>query len=116
MIYDNIRLENLNTMGQKGKIRELQEDLRISRQTVKGLSQYCEKYKKRIKELEELLKKLNTHTVNGFYYLQDGDEVKNGDEYYDYDDGCEWKLIDYITEPQEFNQEEEYQVRRKVFK
>ena len=62
----------------------------------------------------ELIKKLNTHTVNGFYYLQDGDEVKNGDEYYDYDDGCEWKLIDHITEPQEFDQEEEYQVRRKV--
>jgi len=45
-------------MAQKGKIRELQEDLRISRQTVKGLSKYCEKYKKRIKELEDLVKKL----------------------------------------------------------
>lgn len=43
-------------MAKKGKIRELQEDLKISRQTVRGLSEYCEKYKKRIKELEELVK------------------------------------------------------------
>ena len=45
-------------MAQKGKMRELQEDLRISRQTVRGLSEYCKKYKKRIKELEELVKKI----------------------------------------------------------
>ena len=62
----------------------------------------------------ELVKKLNIHTVSDFYYLQEGDEVKNGDEYYDYDDGCEWKLLDDITEPYEFNKEEEYQVRRKI--
>ena len=51
-------------MAQKGTIRELQEDLKISRQTVKGLSEYCDKYKKRIEELEQKVKKLNIVDVS----------------------------------------------------
>lgn len=55
-------------MAQKGKIRELQEDLRISRQTVRELSKHCEKYKKRIKELEEKIT-IYQYILQGFLQL-----------------------------------------------
>ena len=51
-------------MAQKGKIRELQEDLKISRQTVAGLSKYCNKYKEDIKELECKVKNLTVQNVS----------------------------------------------------
>ena len=51
--------------------------------------------------------------VSGFYILVDGDEVKNGYEYYD-DFTSEWTLIEDLTQNYEHNSEEHCKTRRKI--
>ena len=51
-------------MAQKGKIRELQEDLKIQKQAAKALGEYCTKFKKEIKDLEEQVKILTIQNVS----------------------------------------------------
>ena len=51
--------------------------------------------------------------VSDFYYLKDGDLVKNGDEYYR-DETGEWEVIDDADEPYEFEEKHMYKTRRKI--
>ena len=52
--------------------------------------------------------------VSGFYILVDGDEVRNGYEYYDYDEAKDWVLIDDLDQPYEHNTKDHYVTRRKI--
>tara|TARA_R110000764_G_scaffold72464_3_gene148635 strand:+ start:8685 stop:9074 length:390 start_codon:yes stop_codon:yes gene_type:complete len=51
-----------------------------------------------------------------YYYLKDGDEVKEGDEYNDYDLDEGWAKIDEIKKSYNHNSRYHYKTRRRINK
>ena len=69
------------------------------------------KAKKIVAEYEE---QLNIHGVSNYYYLKDGDDVRNGDEYYDYDEVGDWVTIKDQLDTYKHDTDTCYKTRRKI--
>ena len=52
--------------------------------------------------------------IVSYYYLKDGDEVMNGDEYYDYDEAHDWVTIKDQLGTYKHDTETCYRTRRKI--
>ena len=72
-----------------------------------------EEYLKAKETVAEYEKQLELQNV-GYYYLKDGDDVKLGDEFYDYDVAEEWVKVKEPFTPYKHDVETCYVTRRKL--
>tara|TARA_R110000765_G_scaffold166635_1_gene271522 strand:- start:795 stop:1031 length:237 start_codon:yes stop_codon:yes gene_type:complete len=57
---------------------------------------------------------LNIGDVSGYYYLKDGDVLRDGDEYYENDFDNMWITVTDPSESDVFNSNTYYKTRRKI--
>jgi len=62
-----------------------------------------EKYLEAKKITDEYEKQLNIGDVSGYYYLKDGDVLRDGDEYYENDFDNMWITVTDPSESDVFN-------------
>jgi hypothetical protein len=72
-----------------------------------------EEYLKAKETVAKYEKQLELQNVS-YYYLKDGDDVKLGDEFYDYDIAQEWVKVKEPFTPYKHNTETCYETRRKL--
>jgi hypothetical protein len=73
-----------------------------------------EKYLEAKKITDEYEKQLNIGDVSGYYYLKDGDVLRDGDEYYENDFDNMWITVTDPSESDVFNSNTYYKTRRKI--